>query len=143
MRKFIITSPRFSGQAELVYDANGLLRIIDLTGSDMDGMITGAFKKAVPVESANLRLSFSSETVIIEADFEVTFEMFWKEYPLHRNRYKVQEIWKKLSKPDQVIAYYSISDYKKYLSRNEWQKPMIGDRYLRTREFETEWSKIK
>jgi hypothetical protein len=106
------------------------------------------FKHATPATlhqllSPGVVKPFSNETVIIEADFEMSFDIFYKDYPLKRNRYKVEKAFNNLSKSDQVKAFYSLHNYKKYLTRNSWQTPMIGDRYLRDKEFETEWNKIK
>jgi hypothetical protein len=142
MRRFLITSKKFDGTAELFYNDKGTLCKIDLTNTGMDEMIVQQFKKAAPATLAKMKSAFSSETMVVEADFDLTFEVFWKEYPLHRNKFKVVRIWNKMNKTDQVKAFASLHAYKKYLTKNEWQSPMIADRYLRDREFETEWQKI-
>jgi hypothetical protein len=145
MRRFIITSPKFAGQAELVYNEKETLIMIDCTRAGMDEVTIAAFKRAVPVTISTLAgpaSGFSSGTLIVEADFVVSFKRFYDEYPLKRNRYKVEQVWNKLNKPDQVKAFYSLHFYKKYLSKNNWLQPMIGDRYLRNKEYETEWNKL-
>jgi hypothetical protein len=142
MRRFLVTSPKFTGAAEIVYDSAGVLCMIDITQAQMDPETIWSFKKATPVMEAQLAQAFGEQTVIVEADFEVSFSLFWKDYPLHRNRYKVEKIWSQLGKADQVKAFYSLKAYKRYLNKATWQTPMIADRYLRDREFETEWNKI-
>jgi hypothetical protein len=144
MRKFLITSPKFTGIAELIYNAEGTLIVIDCSKTNIDVMRMDHFKRAIPVSLAGLlnNHSFSPDTVIHEADLVISFEEFWQNYPLKRNRYKVEQIWKKMSGTDQVKAFYNLQHYKKYLSRNSWLTPMMGDRYLRNKEFETEWMKI-
>jgi hypothetical protein len=145
MRRFLITSPKFTGTAEIVYNSKDVLCMIDITQANMDVDTIHHFKRATPAVLSNLLtpgLSFSAETTIIEADFEVSFELFWKEYPYHRNRFKVEKGWSQLGKSDQVKAFHSLKSYKRYLGRNAWQTPMIADRYLRDREFETEWNKL-
>lgn len=145
MRRFVITSPKFTGEAVLVYNEKETLCIVDASKTDMDQTVIGHFKHAAPVSVPELLAGkrFTSDVVIREEGVVVTFEQFYNDYPLKRNRYKVEQLWKKMNATDQVRAFYSLHGYKKYLHRNTWQTPMIADRYLRNREFETEWDKIK
>ncbi len=145
MRRFEITSPKFTGAASITYNDKNTLCVIDCKETDMDEITVHHFKKAVPVTIKILETgeSFSKETQIVEADFVVTFEMFYADYPLKRNRYKVEQAWNKMNKSDQVRAFSSLPSYKKYLNREgKWLKPMIADRYLNTKEYLTEWNKI-
>lgn len=144
MRRFLITSPKFTGQAELVYNEKETLCIIDCTKAAMNEDVVTHFKRSAPSTLAQLLSGsyFSPETMIVESDFVVSFKRFYDDYPLKRNRYKAEQIFVKLSKTDQVKAFYSLHSYKKYLSKNSWLTPMIADTYLRKKEYETEWNKI-
>lgn len=145
MRRFFITSAKFTGQAELLYTASGILSCIDATNTNMDEETIKAFKRAVPANIAGLAAGegFSADTVIVEADFEVDFNLFWKDYPLHRNRYKAEQLFNKMAKTEQVKAYHNLKLYKDYCRQREWYTPMMADKYLRSREYETEWNKIR
>ncbi|MGN6604540.1 MAG: hypothetical protein ACTHK8_18925 [Ginsengibacter sp.] len=142
MKRFLITSTKFEGQCELVYNDKGTLVCIDMRGAQMDEQTCLHFKHACPITLPALMSGkhFTKETVIVEADFEITFEKFYADYPYKRNRYKVEEAWEKLSKSNQVKAFFSLHEYKKFLMRTGCYA-MIGDRYLRQREFETDWKK--
>lgn len=144
MRRFLITSPKYNGQAELVYNEKDTLCMIDCTKTDMDENVITAFKRAVPstVQQLQAGSGFSADTTVVESDFVVSFKRFYDEYPLKRNRYKAEQVFAKLSKTDQVRAFYSLHHYKKYLGRNSWLQPMIADNYLRNKHFETEWNKV-
>jgi hypothetical protein len=145
MRRFLISNAaKFTGTAEVTYNDRETLCKIDCTGTDMGEMIISHFKSAVPPTIAGLLRgkSFTEGTVIVEDGYVVTFEMFYADYPLKRNRYKVEKVWSKLSTSDQVLAFHSLHFYNIYLTREKWQTPMIGDRYLKDREFETDWNKI-
>ena len=143
MRKFIITSPAYTGEAEAAYDETGRLILINLQHTNMDAQLIVRFKAKVPALVDELEPAFAeSKCTIIESEYVITFEMFYKDYPLKRNRYKVQKQWDKMNKTEQVKAFVSLAKYKKYLQRLEWQTPMIADRYLRDREYETEWNKL-
>lgn len=144
MKRFLVTNTeKFTGQAELVYNDKGTLCIIDCSDTDMGEDIIKHFKNAAPVTIGLLASAFKHPTIIVEGGFDISFERFYKDYPLKRNRYKAEKAWLKLSDTDQIKAWHSLSSYKKYLNKNSWMNPMIADRYLSSKEFETEWSKIK
>lgn len=145
MRRFLINSPRFSGQAELMYNDRDTLCKIDCTQTDMDQMTVAHFKHAVPATIPDLLRGkgFGADTTIVEAGYEVTFEQFYADYPLKRNRYKAEEVFNKMNKVEQAKAFNSLHFYKAYCTRNSWITPMMADTYLRKREYETEWNKIK
>lgn len=110
----------------------------------MSAQTIAHFKNAVPATIAALEQGgcFSSQTLVVESGFEITFEKFYEDYPLKRNRYKAEKYWATMNKSDQVEAWASLTGYKKYLKANSWLKQMICDRYLRDKEYKTEWSKI-
>jgi hypothetical protein len=143
MRRFLVTSPKFNGIVEIFYNEKGTLCKVDLTQAEMELQTIIHFLGKVSPSISTMTKWFSNETAIVEAAYEVSFEMFYKDYPLHRNRYKVEKIWDKMNKAEQVKAFHSLHAYKKYLTNNShYLKPMIADRYLRDREYETEWNKI-
>lgn len=145
MRRFLINSPKYDGQAELWYNERETLCKIDCSQTDMDQMTVSHFKHAAPatVQALLQGKGFSAETTIMEAGYEVTFEQFYADYPLKRNRYKAEEFFKKMNRVEQAKAYNSLHAYKNYCTRNQWYTPMIADKYLRSREYETDWAKIK
>ncbi len=99
MRRFIITSQLFTGQAEAVYKDNGMLCKIDLTNCDFNQAFTSSFKSKVPAHESGIETAFDlSKVTIVEADFEVTFEMFWQKYNKKINRKRSEPLWQKLSK---------------------------------------------
>jgi len=79
MRRFVITSPKYTGQAEVVYNAIGVLDKIDVSATNMNAPTVDAFKRCVSPLVETLSERFTADTIIIEADFEVSFEMFWEE----------------------------------------------------------------
>jgi hypothetical protein len=144
MQRFLITNTdKFTGQAELVYNDKGTLCIINCADTDMDRQTMQHFKNVAPVTTNLLQEAFKSPTIIVAADFVITFEAFYRDYPLKRNRYKAEKVWQKMNATEHIKAWHSLSSYKKYLSKNTWQTPMIADTYLTRKEFETEWAKIK
>lgn len=141
MKRFLITSPKFTGQAELQYNDKGTLCKIDCTQAVMEEITIMHFKQAVPATLSKLisGRAFSSDTIIVEADFEVTFEMFWEAYRKKINKLRCIPLWNKLSKVEQVSAYYGISTYDKYLHRESWRTKQDPENYLRNKAWLNEY----
>jgi hypothetical protein len=143
MKKLLITNPKFTGEVEVYYN-DGILQRIDFGATDMMAGDIAVFKNIVPAVYHELQGAFGSKTTIVEDAFEITFDMLYKDYPLKRNRYKGEKIFEKMDKTDTVEAWFNLIEYKKYLRRNShYLTPMIIDRYLGSKEYKTDWSKLK
>src|SRR5687767_4398903 len=109
MRRFLVTSPSFSGEAEIVYNTNETLIWIDMSKTNMGANIVTAFKAKVPANVHLLAAAFADTmATIVEADYEVSFEMFWQKYDKKINRKRCEPVWNKLIKTEQVRAYNGI-----------------------------------
>ena len=140
MRRFIITSPLFTGQAEAIYNDNGMLCKIDLSNCEFNQAFTNSFKSKVPVHESDIATAFdTSKVIIVEADFEIAYDMFWKAYNRKINNKRCIPLWNKLGKTEQVKAYYGIAAYDKYLSRETWRGKVDPENYLRNQMWENEW----
>ena len=142
MRRFLLTNPnKFTGTAEAVYNSNGTLCKIDLTQANMHPLVITAFKASVPahIDTLMAGTSFSKDTTIVEADLEVTFTMFWDAYRKKINRLRAEALFKKLTKTQQVSAYYGISKYDAYLRKEQWRSKADPETYLRNQMWENEW----
>jgi len=140
MKRFLIASPKFTGNAELMYNEKGTLVKIDMQHTSMAEDAVIAFKRAAPHNLPTLIKNewCSPGTTVVEADFEVTFDMFWNAYREKINKKRCIPIWDKLNKVKQVAAYYGISRYDKYLTRSGRFK-CDPENYLRNEMWENEY----
>lgn len=139
MRRFIITSPAFTGQAELVYDSENILVKIDVSNTNMRTLVF-RFKNMVPTLADDIATAFApTRATVIEADFEVTYEMFWSKYNKKINNKRCIALWGKLTKTKQVKAFYGVDAYDKYLSKESWRSKADPETYLRNEMWENEW----
>ena len=81
-----------------------------------------------------------TKAMIVEDEFEVTFDMFWIAYNKKINRKRCEPIWNKLSKPKQVKAYYGVKSYDKYLKVESWRQKADPENYLRNEMWENEYN---
>ena len=139
MRRFNLTSSKFDGEVELIYGADETISVIDMSKAKMDGETKRQFKNAVAADVKSIGEKFTKETTIVEKDFEVTFEMFWTKYDHKINRKRCEQLWAKMSKAEQVKAYYGIDAYNEFLRKTEWRKKADPEKYLRSQYWENEW----
>jgi|ERR1035437_42956 hypothetical protein len=139
MKRFLITSPKFTGQAEVLYNANDVLCKIDCTQTNMSAVTIDHFKRAVPVIVQNLAASFSKDTTIIEAEYQISFDEFWKKYNKKINKIRCMLLWQKMEKTMQVKAYFGIDNYNKYLKHESWRNRVDPENYLRNQYWDNEY----
>ncbi len=133
MRRFLITSPRYNGEAVLIYNGEGLLQKIDCGQTDMDAETITHFKRAAPALFSNLQSAFTHPTVLVESEIIITFEMFWKKYDHKFNKERCEKLWNRMSKTDKILAYYGLDKYHRYLKKNPEQFKLHPDTYLRNK----------
>lgn len=142
MKRYLLTSTKFTGTAEIWFNGLDILCRIDTTQTDMDIDTVTAFKKAVPPSFNLLAGRFTSETTIVEATIDITFEMFWDKYNKKINKERAVALWKKLTTTDKVLAYYGIEQYDNYLRLQSWRTKADPETYLKQKYWQTEWSKL-
>lgn len=138
MKRYLITSPRFSGQAEIIYN-EGTLAHISLIDTDMDAATAQAFVRAISGSEEQVSSRFGEDVKIIVADVEITFEMFWKAYQKKINKARAVRLWDKMNVSDRASAYIGIRAYNKYLFENKWRSKADPETYLRNRYWENEY----
>lgn len=133
MRRFLITSPRYTGEAVLLYNSIGMLQSIELGQTTMDAETISHFKRAVPVMVGGLQEAFTGTTVVVESAIVITFEQFWKKYDHKFNKDRAEKLWNRLSKTDMIEAYYGLDKYHKFLRKNSERIKLHPDTYLRNK----------
>lgn len=140
MRRFLISSPAFTDTAELHFNGDGTLICIDVSKTNMTVAIVRIFKDKAPAHIDELENCFKgTHAKIVEADFEATFEMFWKAYNKKINRIRAEKIWNKLDIVKQVSALHGIRNYDKFLHNEQWRTKADPETYLRNEMWANEW----
>lgn len=140
MRKFLVSSANFTGNAELVYDESGTLRVIDISDTSMPAGMVKGFKAFVPEKISDLENAFAKTKVtVIETGFVVTFDMFWVAYKKKINKARCIELWNKLNKTNQVAAFMEIKRYDSFLKRESWRQKADPETYLRNQYWENDY----
>jgi hypothetical protein len=145
MKLYLISnSKKFTGAVHVVYDMTGKLAKVDFSNCNLGA---ADIQKMLPCISGFEQLvqeGFkSADTIIVQGDFEVSFEDFLREYPYKRNTHKAREFWPKMKREEQVQAFIAASEYRKYCEReSKWYKPKIAEAWLRGKEFLNDWKTL-
>jgi hypothetical protein len=140
MKRFLISSPQFTGDAEIIYDAADRLIRIDVSATNMPCNMVDKFKEKIPSNVIAITTVFAgTAATVVEAALQISFEQFWKEYNHKVKKIRAKEAWDKLSEADQVKAFYGIAAYDKFLKKGGWRSKVDADRYLKERYFENEY----
>jgi hypothetical protein len=142
MRRFILTNTnRFSGIVDLLYNEHGTLCLVDLRNADIDEQTIKLLVHNLPATFKELSQGkgFGKDTAVVEADYEITFEMFWNSYGKKINRKRCEPLFYKLSKEKQIKAVHGIHAYNKYLTKESWRTKLDPETYLRNESWESEW----
>jgi hypothetical protein len=132
MKKYIITNPRYQGEIEVIYNL-GVLDAVSFTNTNMNAKQRKIFKDMLPVQEDDLKTTFTSDTAIISASFNITFDEFWKKYNHKFNRDRCEALWKRMTQADIVLAFFGLDKYHRCLRKNPTQIKMHPDTYLRSK----------
>ncbi len=147
MKRFIITSPAFTGEINVLYGIDHKLQFIDFMKADLDNEKINYFKKHLPAHfelgSEELHSFFGdSRFNITDEKYFVSFDQFWNRYNVKRNRERCEKLWLKLSQADQVAAYFKLGKYERYCQINvSWYTKADPDTYLRNKYWNNDYSK--
>lgn len=140
MRKFVLTSSKMEGQIEIVFNENEI-SIVDFSKAKLTVEQRDYFLRHVAVCLFDLEAFVKqSRFTCVEADIEITFEMFWDKYAFKVDRKRAEKIWDKMSKAKKISAFYGIDRYDRYLRRTaDWRNKMEPKTYLKNERWEDEW----
>jgi len=133
MKKYLLTSPAYTGEAELTYNNENVLQIIDCSNTNMTVVMIDFFKKQAPVIDENIKGCFSNKTVIVSTEININFEQFWIKYDYKVHKERAAQLFERLSKTNKVLAFYGLDAYHKMLRFKPGQDKQHPDTYLRTK----------
>lgn len=146
MKLYLISNAKvFTGAVHAIYDAGGIIIKVDFSHCSMSSINKRQMLKAIPANEELLPEAFqSADTMIVQGDFEISFDDFMREYPYKRNTHLARAYWPKMKKEQQAQAFVAATEYRKFLSKeaNSWQKPMISDKWLKTEQYLNDWKTL-
>lgn len=143
MRRFLITSPAFTGHIQADYNEAGSLLLLSFENCAMSLQQIAGMKATMPAQVDGIEQAFKpTRCTVVETAFEVTFDMFWIRYGKKINRARALQLWDKMNKSEQVTAWASVPFYDKYLKKDSWRPKADPETYLRQRYWENDWKNL-
>jgi hypothetical protein len=133
MKRFLITNPRYTGEASLLYNGAGVLLAIDCSQCNMNAETISHFKRAAPALESELAAAFVHPTVVVQSDIVITFDMWWKKYGMKVNKDRCEGLFNRLSKTEKIEAYYKLDKYHSFLRKKPDRDKLHPDTYLRSK----------
>lgn len=141
MTRFLLTSEKFTGSAEVWFDDNGRLARVDLITANMDfRQVAYLLKNTSPEISTFKGMLIGSGLIISEVPLVITVDDFIREYPYKRNTHLVKEFWPKMAAKEQERAFFAAMEYRDYCQRNgSWYNPRVPETWLKKKEYLNNW----
>lgn len=140
MQLFKITNPSYKGEIEVTYNGN-LIKFDFSNAQELAPETISAFKRSIPPTIAEFMKGTwcSAATTIIEADYEVSFLMFWNAYDKKINRKRAEIVFDHLPKSKKIKALLAVKAYDKFLKKESWRPKADPETYLRNEMWENEY----
>ena len=141
MKRFLITNKKYTGAAEVYYNAEGTLVIINCKETNMDADTIRSFKKAVPATLQELTTGsgFSNDTTIVQAGYRISFDEFWKKYNKKINKMRCIPLYDKLSDTETIECTEGIKAYDKFLNKVEVRQKLDPENWIKMKAWENDW----
>lgn len=138
MRKFLVSSKKYSGTVEVVYNRD-VLQALDFAQAELSAAQRSAFMSLLQVHfDAFVDSMQKAGATVVEDEFEVSFDQYWRQVRKKVNRARSEAAWGKMNKTDRVLAFTNLPQYYKYLDRTG-RYEADPDRYLKEKYYETNW----
>ena len=112
MKKYILTSDKWTGQIELIYGINGYLTGLNIEASFVSDEQHQRLLFAIPLVNRGEEWDkLAKSPRLIEVKEEITFQMFWEKYDYKEGKMVAERRWNNLSKANQQKAYHYIAIY--------------------------------
>jgi hypothetical protein len=152
MNKYVINIKGMPGEEVVIkYSQAGKLMQIDVSnGMQLNEKQLQFLKVSIPVlliDEATQLIELIKKTndkiTITKGELDVSFDTFWEMYNYKRHKLPTHKLFEKLSYAEKVKCIESIKQYDAYRTRKGWLEKMLADTYLRNREWEADWKKLK
>ena len=141
MKKYILTTPKYTGQAIFGYDENG--HLVFYSNEIPDKAVIVWMKRYLPLDEVALAdFKTKIRATIVEVPEDLSFDRFWNLYDKKINRLRAEPLFEKLNAAGKLQAIVRIKAYKEYCHYTH-RGVADPEKYLRERFFDTDWAKLK
>lgn len=138
MKRYLISSPAFNGEVELIY--RDVLEMVDCSRTDMSVGHRAWLLRRLPMQASGLDVAFADSSArIICEDVVIEFEAWWKEYGKKINKDRCLKLWDRMSAADRVNAWIGLLKYNRHLKKNTWKSKLDPESFLRNKSWQNDY----
>ena len=143
MRRFIITSTKFTGQVELTYGTNDIITSIvfidcSFTANAMQKILI-IFSATAHVADLATQLKQYDQLVVVEKSCRISFEEWWNKYNKKINKLRCIPLFEALNDAETVLATEGIKPYDKFLAEAKVRQKLDPENYLKQKSWMNQW----
>jgi hypothetical protein len=131
MKEYLFTSQTFAGYLKFVYDSEGVLVKFENNATLNDTQLF-YLSKNFPFAESDLAVVLDKGK--IQEVTDLTFERFWNEYGLKKDRIQAEDYWRKMPENEKAKAISGIKRYRFDCKANNRQM-IYAVRYLRNKRY--------
>lgn len=132
MKKYLLSSNKYSGEVELIYSP--MFEMADFSKTNMTIEGRQWMLRRIPMYASELpNMIQGTGAVMVEESLVVHFEDWWKLYNKKINKERTVKLWDKLSDTDKQKAWIGVMKYNRHLSKNLWQNKADPETFIRNK----------
>lgn len=145
MIKYILTSDYFTGSVTFGFNSSNWLVFFS---NEAEFSEDRQYKWLFEIDRFPIRLEQIAELAKVikgtlkEVPADLSFDTFWDKYEKKINRKRAEQIWKKLSDADKMLAIVNIKPYDSYLQRTGIGKAH-PENYFNKEYHKVDWNREK
>lgn len=137
MRRYVITSPEYTGEMIFGYDNEGVLKYYE-NNAELKTEHMVWLARNFPFADSDLPKIVSKGKVTEITD--LSFEKFWKDYDYKvGNKKAVERLWYRLSESDRIAVLDHLPKYRYHLQINRGQAKAYPQTFINQRRWENEY----
>lgn len=141
MKKFVLTSPKFTGQIIIGYGTDGVMVYYSNDATFTFKQHVWFLNRMPFMENQIHELAKAASCELLEVPQDTTFETFYNTYDKKRNANRCKPLYEKLADNDKLKAILAIKPYFDFCKRTGYRSIADPDTYIRQRYFDTGWTK--
>lgn len=142
MKKYILTSPKFTGTVVFGYSPDTDFLKLYHNESEMSDQQQVWLLQHLPYSLAEVvSLAKKISGTLEEIPQDISFDVFWELYGRKVNLKRCKPLFDGLSDENKLLAITRIKPYFKYCERTGFRGKADPDKFLRNQYFETDWTK--
>ena len=141
MKRFITTSPSFTGEVHIIYGDDNTLLCLDFRNAQLTREQAHYLRVHTPtVFDAGFEAAFgTAKLTFVHEAYRISFEDWWLRYNNKINKSRAEKLWGRLTKAEQAQAFIGILTYDRHLQKEKWKNKADPEKYLRDKYWNNEW----